>query len=92
LNDRVFKTTPQFRRALRILSPDQKKDAKAAFEIFKQNPFDPRLRTHKILRLSAIMKRTVYAVEIQSDLRAVFFIEDDVVVSFNIGKHDIYKM
>jgi hypothetical protein len=37
------------------------------------------------------MKRTVYAVEIQNDLRAVFYIESDVVISFNIGKHDIYK-
>jgi mRNA-degrading endonuclease RelE of RelBE toxin-antitoxin system len=91
LNARVFKTTPQFRRALRSLSPDQKKAAKAAFQIFKENPFDPRLGTHKIFRLSAIMKRTVYAVEIQNDLRAVFYIGSDIVISFNIGKHAIYK-
>jgi hypothetical protein len=76
---------------LRSLSPDQKKAAKAAFHIFKQNPFDPRLGTHKIFRLSAIMKRTAYAVEIQADLRAVFYILGDVVVSFNIGTHDVYK-
>ena len=37
------------------------------------------------------MKRTVYAVSILNDLRAVFFIEGDVVISFDIGKHDIYK-
>jgi hypothetical protein len=91
LNARVFKATPQFRRALRSQSPDQKRAAKAAFQIFKKNPFDPRLGTHKIFRLSAIMKCTVYAVEIQNDLRAVFYIADDVVVSFNIGNHDIYK-
>lgn len=91
MSARVFKTTPQFRRALRSLSPDQKQAAKTAFQIFKENPFDPRLGTHKIQRLSAIMKRTVYAVEIQNDLRALFYIEKDVVVSFLIGNHDIYK-
>jgi len=91
LNARVFKTTPQFRRALRSLSPEQKRAAKAAFQIFKANPFDPRLGTHKIFRLSALMKRTVYAVVIQSDLRAVFFIAGDVVISFDIGKQDIYE-
>jgi len=37
------------------------------------------------------MKQTVYAVEIQNDLRAVFYIAGDVVISFHIGKHDIYK-
>jgi hypothetical protein len=91
LNARVFKTTPQFRRSLRSLAPDQKQAAKAAFRIFKENPFDPRLGTHKIFRLSAIMKRTVYAVSILNDLRAVFYIAGDVVISFDIGKHDIYE-
>jgi hypothetical protein len=37
------------------------------------------------------MKQTVYAVEIQNDLRAVFYIAGDAVISFNIGNHDIYK-
>ena len=48
-----FKTVPSFRRASRGLRPDQKAAAKKAFAIFKQNPFDPRLRPHKIHRLSA---------------------------------------
>ena len=91
MNARVFRTTPQFRRALRKLSPAQKRTAKAAFEIFKQNPFDARLRTHKIHRLSGIMKRTIYAVEVEADLRAVFYLEGDTVISFNIGTHAIYS-
>lgn len=37
------------------------------------------------------MRRTVYAVEIEGDLRAVFYVENDVVISFNIGKHAIYE-
>ena len=37
------------------------------------------------------MKCTVYAVEVEVNLRAVFYIEGDTVISFNIGTHDIYK-
>jgi hypothetical protein len=60
-------------------------------ENFKENPFDPRLRTHKIHRLSARYGRTIYAVDIENDLRAVFFIEGDSVITVDIGTHDIYK-
>jgi hypothetical protein len=35
------------------------------------------------------MRRTVYAVEIEGDLRAVFYLDGDLVVSFNVGTHDI---
>jgi mRNA-degrading endonuclease YafQ of YafQ-DinJ toxin-antitoxin module len=91
LNGRRFKTTPQFRRALRKLSSAQKRAAQAVFQVFKQDPFDPRLRTHRIHRRSAIMPWTVYAVEIEGDLRAVFYLDGDLVVSFNVGTHDISK-
>jgi hypothetical protein len=91
LNARVFKTTPQFRKALRKLSPEQKRAARTAFQIFKQDPFDPRLRSHRIHRLSAIAKRTVYAAVVAGDLRAAFYVEGDTVVSFSIGTHDIYR-
>ena len=43
------------------LPPAQKASARQAWEIFKQDPFHARLRTHKIQRLSALMRRTVYA-------------------------------
>ncbi len=66
---RLFRTTPGFRKALRRLSPEQKHAAKAAFEIFRNDPFDARLRPHKIQRLSAHYGRLIYAVEIAGDLR-----------------------
>jgi len=59
--------------------------------LFKQNPFDARLRPHKIHQLSSIMKRTVHAVVIEGDLRVVFYVEVDIMVSFNIGTHAIYS-
>ena len=37
------------------------------------------------------MRQTVYAVVIEGDLRAVFYVDRNDVVTFNIGTHDTYK-
>lgn len=87
----TFKRTPQFRRSFDDLSPDEQTAARKAFAIFKTNPFDPRLRTHKINRLSALHKKTVYSVAILNNLRAVFHMDGSVVTSLDIGSHDVYK-
>jgi len=73
------------------LNEAQKESARQAWKIFKENPFDSRLRTHKIHRLSARYGRIIYAIEIEGDLRTVFFIEGDCVITVDIGTHDIYK-
>jgi hypothetical protein len=73
------------------LSPAQKESARKAWLTFKEDPFDPRLRTHKIHRLSAAYQRTIYAVEIEGDLRSLFYLDGETVVSLVIGTHDIYK-
>ena len=86
-----FKPTETFWESFYDLTARQKESARRAWKIFQQNPFDPRLRTHKIHRLSAHHGRTIYAVEIEDDLRAVFFIEGDCVVTVDIGTHEIYK-
>jgi mRNA-degrading endonuclease YafQ of YafQ-DinJ toxin-antitoxin module len=86
-----FKPTENFWESFYDLSSNQKDSTRRAWQIFKENPFDPRLRTHKIHRLSAEYGRTIYSVEIEGDLRAVFFIKDDLVVTVDIGTHDIYK-
>ncbi len=49
------------------------------------------LRTHKIHKLSAIYKRTIYAVEVETDLRVLFFIKDDTGWTVDVGTHDIYR-
>jgi mRNA-degrading endonuclease YafQ of YafQ-DinJ toxin-antitoxin module len=87
----VFKTTPAFRTALRKLTPRQKASARVAFGIFKDNPFDARLRTHKIHGLSAKLSRAIYSVSIESDLRAIFYVKGNLVVSLDIGDHAIYR-
>lgn len=66
--------------------------AQAAFKIFQTDPFDRRLRAHKIHSLSAYYKRTIYAVEIEGDLRAAFYVESDMVFTVDIGSHAIYRV
>ena len=73
------------------MSPEQKESARKAWNVFKEDPFDPRLRTHKIQHLSAQYGRTIYAVEIEGDLRSTFSLDGETVVSLIVGTHDIYK-
>ncbi len=86
-----YRAAERFWTSFYRLSPAQKESARRAWSIFKEDPFDPRLRTHKILRLSANYGRTIYAVEIEGDLRLLFYLDSETVVSLIIGTHDIYK-
>jgi len=86
-----FRAAQSFYRALAKLNHQQKQSAKAAFRIFKENPFDPRLRTHKIHKLSAVHGKTIYSACIEADLRAVFYLEGTTVWSVDIGTHAIYR-
>ena len=90
MNDR-FRAAKSFRLALAKLPPDQKRRAKAAFLIFKEDPFDPRLRTRKIHKFSAAYGKTIYAVSIEGDLRAIFYIDGATIWSVDIGPHAIYR-
>ena len=76
-----FKPTDAFWESFYQLPPGQKDSTRRAWEIFKKNPFDSRLRPHKIHRLSAHYGRTIYAVDV----------EGDCVITVDIGTHAIYK-
>ena len=86
-----FRAAKSFWRSWSRLSDVQQRAARLAFPVFKANPFDPRLRAHKIHRLSAVYGRTIYAKEIAGDLRATFYVEGETVWSVSIGTHDLYK-
>ena len=86
-----FRAVERFWTSFYRLSPAQKESARRAWNLFKDDPFDPRLRTHKILRLSASYGRTIYASEIEGNLRLLFYLEGETIVSLIIGTHDIYK-
>jgi mRNA-degrading endonuclease YafQ of YafQ-DinJ toxin-antitoxin module len=86
-----YRAVPKFWRNFKKLSPQQKESVRAAWSIFKSNPFDPRLRVHKIHRLSAAYGKTVHAVEVEADLRVIFTLDGETVVTLDVGSHSIYR-
>jgi hypothetical protein len=86
-----YRATERFWTNFYRLSPSQKDAARAAWKIFRVNPFDPRLRPHKIHSLSAHYGRPIHAIEIEGNLRCTFYIEGDTVVTLTIGTHAIYR-
>jgi mRNA-degrading endonuclease YafQ of YafQ-DinJ toxin-antitoxin module len=85
-----FRATRAFWRSFAKLSAKQQQSAREAFLIFKRNPFDQPLRSHKIHKLSARYGRTIYAAKIEADLRVVFYIEGEPVATVDIGSHVLY--
>jgi mRNA-degrading endonuclease YafQ of YafQ-DinJ toxin-antitoxin module len=86
-----FRATRTFWRSFGKLPIQQQRTAREAFTIFKENPFDPRLRSHKIHKLSARYGRIIYSAEMEADLRVVFYVEGNTVVTVDIGSHDLYR-
>jgi hypothetical protein len=86
-----YRAVERFWTSFYRLPPAQKESARKTWKIFKEDPFDPRLRTHKIQRLSANYGRTIYAIEIEGNLRSLFYLDGETVVSLVIGTHDLYK-
>jgi hypothetical protein len=50
----------QFWKSFHAWPDIQKESTREAWQVFKLDPFDPRLRTHKIHSLTALCKRTIY--------------------------------
>ena len=86
-----FRATRAFWRNFTKLPGQQQHRARKAFVVFKQNPFDSRLGAHKIQKLSARYGRVIYAAKVEANLRVVFYIEKNTVVTVDIGSHDLYR-
>ena len=86
-----FRALEGFWKSFHQLNPKQKESVRKAWEIFKIDPFDRRLRTHKIHRLSAHYNRIIYSVYVEADLRVVFFINESTVWTVDVGTHDVYQ-
>jgi len=70
-----FQAAENFWKRFYQLSPGQKESVREKWAIFKLDPFDPRLRTHRINNLSNRFKKTIYSVVIEADLRVIFYAE-----------------
>jgi len=80
--------TSEFQRSFKRLSREVKSEAIKKEKIFKSDPFDNRLRTHK---LSGKLK-DCWAFSISYYERIIFEFGDNKIVYFlSIGGHDIYK-
>jgi hypothetical protein len=86
-----FRATETFWQKFYALSAEQKETTREAWELFKVNPFDPKLKTHKINSLSGRLGKTIYAVKIEADLIALFYMDGETVWTFDIGQHSVYK-
>lgn len=80
--------TSRFIKALKKLNKEKQKLAIQRESYFKNNPFDPRLKTHK---LSGKLQG-YWAFSLTYSDRVLFrFIHQDEVIFYKIGGHDIYK-
>lgn len=87
----TFVATETFWKNFYALGSEQKESTRKAWAVFKENPFHPSLRTHKINALSAKAGTTVFGVAIEGDLRVVFLIREGELVTLDIGTHSVYN-
>ena len=86
-----FKASEEFWKNFYALDDAKKEVVREKWKVFKENPFDPSLGTHKIIRLTSLYKTLIYSVRIEGNLRIIFKIDDNQVFTIDIGTHDIYK-
>ena len=86
-----YQATRLFWRHFAALPETDRAVAMRAWQIFRIDPFDARLRPHQIRALSARYGVTVYSVRVLGDLRAVFYLDGDIVKTLDIGSHRLYR-
>ena len=78
----------KFKRAYGKLPSELKSKAKQKEKIFRKNPFDLRLKTHKLQG----KYKNYWSFSISGTHRIMFdFASGDKVVFINVGDHDIYN-
>lgn len=80
--------SPRFRKSFKKLSKEVKNKSVVCENIFRKNPFDPSLKTHK---LHGAMKE-YWAFSISYEYRIGFtFVTGKLVRFHSVGTHGIYK-
>lgn len=80
--------SPKFLGQFKKLPKDIQQSALKCEKVFRLNPFDPKLKTHK---LHGTMKE-YWAFSVSYNYRIGFTFADSDLVRFHaIGSHDIYK-
>ncbi len=85
---REIKISPLFEKHYKKLSAQIKEKAKKKEKIFRENPFDSGLKTHKLHG----KEKEVWAFWVDYDYWIKFiFLNDEEVLFLDIGTHGIYK-
>lgn len=80
--------SPKFEREYRKLPREIKLSAEKREGIFRKNPFDPKLDTHK---LHGHLK-DYWSFSVDGKYRIIFeFVEKDTIWLYSIGDHSIYQ-
>ncbi|MFH1979241.1 MAG: type II toxin-antitoxin system mRNA interferase toxin, RelE/StbE family [Patescibacteria group bacterium] len=80
-----IEVSSHFKRKYKKLLKSVKEKAKKQELIFKNNPFDSRLATHKLHGI----KKDEWAYSVNSSYRITFvFLEDNKILYTDIGTHD----
>lgn len=83
-----IKLSTRFKKSFRKLHPRIQEKAIERTNVFRENPFDPRLETHS---LSGRLKEC-WAFSVDKKYRIKFtFLNQGEVLFLDIGTHDIYK-
>ena len=79
------RTTARFRKAFRDLPDDVQRHSRAAYRLFRDNPYHPSLRFKPIHA-----SRPIYSVRIGISNRALAIRDGDNLIWFWIGSHADY--
>ena len=84
--DVVVEYSKKFLRALKKISPDIQDKAESQEYLFKLNPFDQRLHTHKLRGKDKHL--WAYSVDHRYRIKFIFLDDDHRVLYLDIGMHD----
>lgn len=91
MNKYRYLASEGFWKSFHALSSARKASVRAKWELFKVDPFDPRLGTHVIRRLSALQRTQVFSVVVEGDLRVIFIVRHpNEIYTLDVGTHDLY--
>jgi hypothetical protein len=82
----ISRTTTRFRETYQALPDSIRRQAREAYQLFRQNPAHPSLRFRQVHPT-----RPIYSARINLQYRTLGIRDDETIVWFWIGPHDEYE-